>query len=58
MKFYQLKPEQRRELLQAEGIKLEKINEEVLNRLDELSENVIGQLRLPLGVVQQLHVNG
>ena len=31
MKFYQLKPEQRRELLQAEGIKLEKINEEVLN---------------------------
>ncbi len=29
MKFYQLKPEQRRELLQAEGIKLEKINEEI-----------------------------
>ena len=45
MKFYQLKPEQRRELLQAEGIKLEKINEEVLNRLEELRPHRIGQLR-------------
>lgn len=30
----------------------------MLARLDQLSENVIGQLRLPLGVVQNLQVNG
>lgn len=58
MKFYQLTPKQRREILQSEGIKLEKIDDQVLARLDQLSENVIGQLRLPLGVVQNLQVNG
>lgn len=58
MKFYQLKPEARRKLLQDEGIALEQIDDAVLKRLDELSENVIGQLRLPLGIVQNLEVNG
>ena len=58
MKFYQLKPEQRREILQSEGINLEDIDDQVLNRLDKLSENVVGQLRLPLGVVQNLLLNG
>lgn len=58
MKFYQLKPEQRRQILAAEGIELENIDNQVLERLDELSENVIGQLRLPLGVVQNLCING
>ena len=47
MKFYQLQPEQRRKLLQDEGLELEDIDDQVLKRSDELSENVIGQLRLP-----------
>lgn len=58
MRFYQLQPEERRRILRAEGIKLEDIDDQVLKRLDELSENVIGQLRLPLGVVQNLVING
>lgn len=58
MRFYQLQPEERRRVLRAEGIKLEDIDDQVLKRLDELSENVIGQLRLPLGVAQNLVVNG
>ena len=58
MKFYQLEPEARRKLLQDEGIVLGQIDDAVLRRLDELSENVVGQLRLPLGVVQNLIVNG
>lgn len=58
MRFYQLQPEERRRVLRAEGIKLEDIDDQVLKRLDELSENVIGQLRLPLGVVQNIVVNG
>lgn len=58
MRFYQLQPEERRRVLRAEGIKLEDIDDQVLKRLDELSENVIGQLRLPLGVVQNLLING
>lgn len=58
MKFYQLSPEKRRELLAKAGIELDEIDEDVLHRLDKLSENVIGQLRLPLGVVQELLVNG
>lgn len=55
---YQLQPEQRRKLLQDEGLELEDIDDQVLKRLDELSENVIGQLRLPLGVVQNLIIDG
>ena len=58
MRFYQLQPEERRRILRAEGVQLEDIDDQVLKRLDELSENVIGQLRLPLGVVQNLLVNG
>lgn len=57
MKFYQLTPDQRRKILAAEGIKLEEVDPQVLNRLDELSENVVSELRLPLGVVQNLIVN-
>lgn len=58
MKFYQLSPEERRALLIEEGIQLDEIDEAVLDRLDKLSENVIGQLRLPIGLVQNLLVNG
>lgn len=57
MKFYQLSPEQRREKLLAAGIKLDAIDHAVLSRLDKLSENVIGQLRLPVGLVQKAIVN-
>ena len=58
MKFYELAPEKRRELLQKQGIKLDEIDPQVLHDLDLLSENVIGQLRLPVGLVQDLIVNG
>ncbi|WP_242368378.1 hydroxymethylglutaryl-CoA reductase, degradative [Lactobacillus intestinalis] len=57
MKFYQLSAKDRRKILGDEGIELEEIDEEVLEKLNNLSENVIGQLRLPLGVVQSLNVN-
>lgn len=49
MKFYQLSAKDRRKILGDEGIELEEIDEEVLEKLNNLSENVIGQLRLPLG---------
>ena len=58
MKFYELAPEKRRELLQRHGIKLDEIDSQVLYDLDLLSENVIGQLRLPVGLVQDIMVNG
>ncbi|MDE6492320.1 MAG: hydroxymethylglutaryl-CoA reductase, partial [Lactobacillus sp.] len=57
MKFYQLSAKDRRKILDDEGIELEEIDDEVLEKLNNLSENVIGQLRLPLGVVQSLNVN-
>ena len=57
MKFYQLSAKDRRKILNDEGIELEKIDDEVLEKLNNLSENVIGQLCLPLGVVQSLNVN-
>ncbi len=58
MKFYQLSPEQRRKILADESIQLEKINPAELDRLDQLSENVIGEIRLPLSIVQNLIING
>lgn len=58
MRFYQLSPEKRREKLAEEGIKLNQIDDQVLKRLDQLSENVIGQLRLPLSVIRHFKVNG
>ena len=56
-KFYELSPEKRRALLSQEGIELDEIEPAILHELDQLSENVIGQLRLPVGVVQNLLVN-
>lgn len=44
--------------MQEQGIKLDQIDSATLQELDQLSENVVGQLRLPLGVVQNLLVNG
>ncbi|WP_294757690.1 hydroxymethylglutaryl-CoA reductase, degradative [uncultured Lactobacillus sp.] len=58
MKFYELTPAKRRALLQEHGIKLDEIDDQVLRELDLLSENVIGQLRLPVGLVQNVLVNG
>ena len=58
MKFYKLAPEKRREMLQKQGIKLDQVDSQVLDDLDLLSENVIGQLRLPVGLAQNLLVNG
>ncbi len=58
MKFYKLAPEKRREMLQKQGIKLNQVDSQVLHDLDLLSENVIGQLRLPVGLAQNLLVNG
>lgn len=57
-KFYQWLPEERRAFLTEKGIKLSEINPATLERLDKLSENVIGQVRLPLGVLPKLIVNG
>lgn len=57
-KFYQWLPEERRAFLTEKGIKLSEIDYETLERLDKLSENVIGQVRLPLGVLPKLIVNG
>ncbi|QNQ82603.1 hydroxymethylglutaryl-CoA reductase, degradative [Lactobacillus sp. PV012] len=57
MHFYKLDPYQRRELLKEKGIKLVKIEPEKLARLNQLSENVIGEIDLPLGVVQDVVVN-
>lgn len=58
MKFYELTPEKRREYLINQGIELDDIDEITLHELDNLSENVIGQLRFPVGIVQNLLVNG
>lgn len=57
-KFYELSPEQRRAHLVAHGVTLDKIDPGLLHELDQLSENVIGQLNLPVGLVQNLIVNG
>ena len=57
MKFYQLSPEQRRSLLEQEGIELTEIDSDILSKLDQLSENVVSGMYLPVGVVQNLIVN-
>lgn len=57
MKFYKLTPQKRREILAKERISLAEIDDSTLDRLNNLSENVIGQVRLPLGVVENLIVN-
>lgn len=58
-KFYQLTPKERRQILQDEGsLKETKLPKVTLEDLDTLSENVVGQLTLPVGVVKDLLVNG
>lgn len=58
MKFYELSPEKRRAILSEQGIELEEVEPQILSELDQLSENVIGELRFPVGLVQNLRVNG
>lgn len=58
MKFYQLSPGERRAKLKKAGYHLIDIPSEQLNDLNQFSENVIGGLTLPVGLVQNLIVNG
>lgn len=57
MKFYELSPQKRRLWLENQGIKLDSIDSEVLSSLNRLSENVVGQLCLPVGLIKNLVVN-
>lgn len=57
MHFYQLEPQNRRQILEKQGIELTAIDSKKLTRLDQLSENVIGEVALPLGIVQDVIVN-
>lgn len=58
MKFYQLSPEKRRRELEESGVNFNPVNEDTLNRLNELSENVVGSVTLPLSVLKDCLVNG
>lgn len=58
MKFYQLPPEERRQFLQDTGVALEDIPAADLARLDEMSENVVGEVKFPLSCLTGSLVNG
>lgn len=58
MKFYQLPPEERRQFLQEDGVALEDIPAADLARLDEMSENVVGEVKFPLSCLTSALVNG
>ena len=58
MKFYQLPPEERRQFLQDAGVALEDIPAADLNRLDKMSENVVGEVKFPLSCLTSALVNG
>lgn len=58
MKFYQLPPEKRRRELEESGVNFNPVDEDTLNRLNELSENVVGSVTLPLSVLKDCLVNG
>lgn len=57
MKFYELSAMQRRQYYLKKGINFVDIDVTELDRLDQLSENVVSKITLPLGVVQELIVN-
>lgn len=57
MKFYELSSMQRRQYYLNKGINFVDIDATELDRLDQLSENVVSKITLPLGVVQELIVN-
>lgn len=57
MKFYELSAMQRRQYYLKKGINFGDIDATELDRLDQLSENVVSKITLPLGLVQELIVN-
>lgn len=57
MKFYELSAMQRRQYYLKKGINFVDIGATELDRLDQLSENVVSKITLPLGLVQELIVN-
>ncbi|MCT7844667.1 MAG: hydroxymethylglutaryl-CoA reductase [Lactobacillus iners] len=57
MKFYELSAMQRRQYYLNKGINFVDIDATELDRLDQLSENVVSKITLPLGVVQEVIVN-
>lgn len=57
MKFYELSAMQRRQYYLKKGINFVDIDATELDGLDQLSENVVSKITLPLGVVQELIVN-
>lgn len=57
MKFYELSSMQRRQYYLNKGINFVDIDATELDGLDQLSENVVSKITLPLGVVQELIVN-
>lgn len=57
MKFYELSAMQRRQYYLNKGINFVDIDATELDRLDQLSENVVSKITLPLGLVQELIVN-
>lgn len=57
MKFYELSSMQRRQYYLNKEINFVDIDATELDRLDQLSENVVSKITLPLGVVQELIVN-
>lgn len=57
MKFYELSAMQRRQYYLNKRINFVDIDATELDRLDQLSENVVSKITLPLGVVQELIVN-
>ena len=57
MKFYELSAMQRRQYYLNKGINFVDIDATELDGLDQLSENVVSKITLPLGLVQELIVN-
>lgn len=57
MKFYEVSAMQRRQYYLNKGINFVDIDATELDRLDQLSENVVSKITLPLGLVQELIVN-
>lgn len=58
MKFYQMSPQERRKELAKHGASLEPVAEDTLARLNDMSENVVGEIALPLSCLTGAVVNG
>ena len=58
MKFYQLPPTERRTELAKDGADFLDVEPAELERLNEMSENVVSEIVLPLSVIKDALVNG